>query len=204
MNNAYLITSYFPPISYFNIIQQYNNIFIEAHENYQRQTIRNRCYILTANGVQPLIIPIIKTNNKLITSIEIDYSTPWVSKHLHAIRSAYGKTPFFPYFYEIIESELKNKHASLFALNYSLLNACLNFLKIDKTISTTSTYEKQIINGTDFRSYFSKKQMPFLPDYKPNTYIQAFSDRFPFFSDLSIIDLIFNTGFEATLHFKPI
>ncbi|NPA68875.1 MAG: WbqC family protein, partial [Chlorobi bacterium] len=46
-NKVVLSTAYFPPVSYFEIILKSKEVFIEQHENYTKQTYRNRCEILS-------------------------------------------------------------------------------------------------------------------------------------------------------------
>ena len=200
MNDSLLISAYFPPISYFSIIKYSKHIIIEAMENYQRQTIGNRCHIQTSNGLQTLSIPIKKDKDKLITSVKIDYSTPWNYKHAHAIRSAYGKTAFFPYYYDELVSPLFEKHETLFELNQVIIEKCIKFLQLNKSLQLTKYYSIKHDDLNDLRNDFSKKKPPFTKNYQQKTYIQTFSDRYPFMSDLSILDLLFNTGLEANLY----
>jgi hypothetical protein len=198
--NTILITSYYPPISYFSAIFNSDVVFIEKYENYDRQTIRNRCYILSANGVQALSVPVIKTEEKLITSVKIDYSNKWNHKHAYAIRSAYGKSPFFVYYYEQLVEPLFKNYETLFELNNEILNICLQILKINKLLYFTETYLKNYEYVNDYRSILTKKKPPFLTSYyESKPYNQVFSDRFQFIADLSILDLIFNVGYEAKL-----
>lgn len=197
MNDSLLITAYFPPVSYFFCIKNSENIFIEAQENYQRQTIRNRCHIQTANGIQTLSIPIQKDEEKSITFVKIDYSTPWNYKHAHAIRSAYGKTAFFPYYYDELVSPLFQKHETLFELNQVIIEKCMKFLQLNKILQLTKEYSTSHPDLNDLRNVFSKKNPPYVQNYNQKKYIQAFCDRYPFMSDLSILDLIFNVGHEG-------
>ena len=41
-----LSTAYFPPAEYFSLLAAAENVEIEKHENYLKQTYRNRCMIL--------------------------------------------------------------------------------------------------------------------------------------------------------------
>lgn len=200
MIDSLLITAYYPPISYFSCIKNSDSIYIEAKENYQRQTIRNRCYIQTSNGIQMLSVPIKKNIDKSITSIKIDYSTPWNYKHAHAIRSAYGKSPFFIYYYEELISPLFEKYETLFQLNQAIIEKCIKLLQLNKKIQFTKEYLSDYIGMSDLRSNFSKKKGPYIQNFNSPKYIQTFSDRFPFMYDLSVLDLIFNTGKEAILY----
>ena len=54
---------YFPSVAFFKTIFQYQSIELEACENFQKQTYRNRCYILTSNKVDLLSVPVLGGNN---------------------------------------------------------------------------------------------------------------------------------------------
>ena len=87
---------YLPCIAYFSCINRYHHLILEVHENYEKQSYRNRCYILSANKVLPLSVPVHRGKGKKPTKdIRIDYSQKWVNNHWRAIKSAYGKAPFF-------------------------------------------------------------------------------------------------------------
>jgi len=96
--------AYFPPVQFFKTILFSQNIYIEANENYLRQTYRNRCNILSCNGVLHLIIPIIKSESikQNILDVKIDNSVKWQNLHIKSIISAYRKSPYFQYYSDII------------------------------------------------------------------------------------------------------
>jgi hypothetical protein len=195
-----LSTAYFPPIQYFQELIGTDNITIEACENYSRQSYRNRCNILSCNGILPLIIPVKKgtTIKEKITNIKIDYSVNWQKNHLNAIISAYGKSPFFSYYSEDILEPVKNKYDSLFELNREILKVLFDSIQIKKDIQTTSTYIKKYDESVlDYRNSINPKIKLSSEKTSPKTYIQTFCDRFDFIPNLSILDLIFNIGPET-------
>ena len=59
-----LSTAYFAPIMYFSKLAVYPEIYIEQHENFVKQTYRNRTIILGANGPIPLIVRLRKGADK--------------------------------------------------------------------------------------------------------------------------------------------
>ncbi len=69
--NIILSTAYFPPVSYFYYINNCENIFIEKHEHYQKQSIRNHTIILSSQGIQKIIVQIKRKtySKKLIKNI---------------------------------------------------------------------------------------------------------------------------------------
>ncbi len=72
-----LSTAYWPPVQYFAHIAAAGTVLLEQHENYQKQSYRNRCMIYAANGPTPLIIPVVKLpGGKMpVRDVRIDYAT---------------------------------------------------------------------------------------------------------------------------------
>ena len=105
--------AYFPPVSYFALIAKGmvlspentipSIVYIEACENYQKQSWRNRCEIMAADGPAFLNFPIVHegSHDLPITRIKVDYSTPWVLKTERAISSAYESSAFFDYYKDL-------------------------------------------------------------------------------------------------------
>ena len=97
MSKILLSTAYLPPIEYFATILACDGFELENHEHYIKQSYRNRCKIMTSNGILDLSIPVNKVNGNhtLIKDIRISYLSNWQSNHWRAIESAYNKSPFF-------------------------------------------------------------------------------------------------------------
>ena len=53
-----LTTAFCPPVEYFAVLARYSSVYMEACENYVKQSWRNRCRILTANGPMDLTVPV--------------------------------------------------------------------------------------------------------------------------------------------------
>ncbi len=194
-STALFPTAYFPPIAYFALVKRCNEVAIEACEHFVKQTIRNRAYILSANGVLPMVVPVRRNKQERlpIERLEIDYTTPWQQNHLRAIRSAYGKTPYFEYYFPYFEDTLLSAPKYLLELNTRLTKQLSDFLQIKTKLSNTQQYVKNA--PMDFRSLFTKQNL--FTDFKTPNYFQAFSNKFPFVQNLSALDLIFNMGGES-------
>jgi WbqC-like protein family len=190
-----LSTAYFPTAEYFNLIKNADTVFIEREENYIKQTYRNRCKILTSNGILNLSVPVMKgpAIKSQLKEIEIDYSKRWQQVHFRAITSAYSRSPYFQFYSEHFERILFKNHRFLIDLNDDLLNKCLEFLNIDKCILHTSIFQADRGFPQDFRYRITPKKKP---GFTSRPYIQVFGDS-EFVTDLSILDLLFNTGPEA-------
>jgi hypothetical protein len=61
MSVVLLSTAYLAPVSYYVLLARAGKVVIEQHENYQKQSYRNRCLIAAANGPMVLSIPVKKT-----------------------------------------------------------------------------------------------------------------------------------------------
>jgi len=191
LKEVLLPTAYLPPAGYFSLIAGAEKLLIEKQENYIKQTLRNRCSILSANGPVSLSVPV-KKGDSLKTSIKdaaIDYSKRWQQVHVRAIGAAYGRSPYFQFYSAEFEKTILKRHKYLIDLNDELLSRCLEILKIKTPVLSTSYFLNPGNAENDFR-YKS------LPVAESRSYIQVFPSE-EFINGLSIIDLIFNVGPEA-------
>ena len=93
-----LSTAYFPPLQWFALAARSKQASVEACERYQKQTYRNRCYILGPQGVQMLQVPVLHGGSWDICDVLVDYSTPWVVRTQRALDTAYENSAFFEYY----------------------------------------------------------------------------------------------------------
>jgi hypothetical protein len=130
-----------------------------------------------------------------IKEVEISYDESWSLKHLHSIRSAYGKSPFFDYYYPEVERILSRKWTFLFDLNTASSEFILSALRLDKSIEFTKEYK--VVPG-EGDLVFWKDNIK----YDVPAYTQVWSDRFDFVPGLSCLDLLFCTGPEASQYLQ--
>lgn len=191
MQNVLVELHYMPCVAYFAAIMQSDEIILERHENFVKQSYRNRSHVNTANGLERLIVPLIKPEGKIsITDVRIDYSQKWLNNHWRTIQSAYGKAPYFEYYSDDLHNILFKNTTYLYELNLSLLTLCLSWLKCTVPVKESLTYEKETtLPILDLRSAIHPKKednLTFIP------YTQVFGNKFV--PNLSIIDLIFCLG----------
>lgn len=207
--------AWFPPVSYFALIAKGmvlspentvpSVVYIEACENYQKQSWRNRCRILAADGPAYLNFPIVHegSHELPITKIKVDYSTPWVLKTKRAIASAYESSAYFDYYKDELFSILDSRPETLFELDMRIIRFFLSKTGIAADIRLTDTFQPS--SGVDdYREILHPK--------RPNTvlkdmglekpYFQVFARKYGFTSDLSIMDLLFNEGPDSILYLK--
>jgi hypothetical protein len=194
---AILSTAYLPNIQYCSKLVKHDNIVIEQHENFLKQTYRNRCEIATCNGKLALSIPVIaaRTHTTRIREVLIDNTETWQRKHIQAITSAYKNAPFFDYYSDEIFSILNTPETHLFTLNYKLITRLKALIGIERKILLSESFTLPG-NVNDFRySIHPKKQMQKADShYIENRYYQVFENKHGFLPNLSIIDVIFNEG----------
>jgi len=189
-----LSTAYLPPVSWFRVALQASELMIEAYETYPKQTYRNRCQLITANGIIALSIPVkkIRGEKKMIQDIEIFYDEPWQRLHWRTIDAAYSNSPFYLYYKDELMPFYEKKYRFLLDYNMMISEALFRLLGYSSDLQLTSTYHHQAEGCTDMRNSFSPKDKANVSHFNP--YHQVFEERHGFVPDLSIIDLLFNEG----------
>ena len=222
-----LTTAYFPPIEYFAVMARDmgvsknsfwgtpddiipSSVYIEACENYQKQSYRNRCHFYADNGRQILSFPIVHTNgshnNIPVRDVRIDYSVDWVTRHERAIVSAYRTSAYFDYYCDELFAILDSRPERLFDLNMRILE-----FFIEKTGLAVNLHETEVfcppgtgIYGEDFREKIHpKRRNTILAGLKlEKPYFQVFAGKYGFIPNLSIMDLLFNEGPDSIVYLK--
>jgi len=196
-----LSVAYFAPIQYYSCLVRYEHVVIERHENYSKQSYRNRCAIYTANGLLDLVVPVTKSGKPKIpvTEVEISYDTLWQKLHFKAIESAYRRSPFYEYYIDELMVFFNCRHRYLYEFNMQIMRTVCGLMKIPFCAQESRGYMKADEGIIDLRNRIHPKQnqqhvnLGFdLPHYT-----QVFAGKWGFKPNLSILDLLFNTGPEA-------
>ena len=169
---------------------------MEACENYQKQSWRNRCRILTANGPEALNVPVVHENGTFslpIKEIRVEYTTPWVQRTERAVESAYSSSPFFIYYKDELFAILDSHPATLWELNRRIIDFFCAKIGIAPEIRETTLF-----NPAETTDIHPKRANTILRDLGPERpYWQVFREKFGFVPGLSIMDLLFNEGPES-------
>ena len=188
--------SYLGPVAYYSAILQSEEIFIETKEHFIKQSCRNRCTIMGANGTQTLTIPKERksSDKTLISDISISNQVNWQKSHWQSIVSAYNSSPFFEYYKDELFPFYNTKHSTLFDFNLKLSKTILELMQVEKKLNFTSKFQKES-NRLDFRSskFILKNQ---------EEYQQVFCEKYSFIPNLSILDVLFNLGPETTSYLE--
>lgn len=200
MQTVLISSFYLAPIEYYSKLFHAEQAVIEIHDNYQKQSYRNRCIIAGANGATALSIPIEKpaTEKCLMQDIRISNHGNWRHLHWNAILSAYNSTPFFQYYEDDFRPFFEKKYIFLHDFNEELRRLICRLIGITTPISYSEKFITQIT--TEFFDYRETIHPKRPSDFVTKPYYQVFREKHGFLPNLSIIDLLFNMGNETRLH----
>ncbi len=189
---------YLPPVAFFSELLQYkNNFLIEQKEHFPKQTYRNRAQIYSPDGALTLVVPVEKgsKNHRLVKDVKISYDFNWQRLHWLSLECCYRSSAYFEYYEaDFAPFYTEKKFDFLFDYNEALLQLLLKSLKIKTEVNFTTEYLTDP-PGADFRKNINPKQAY---DAQQKTYFQVFDDRQGFLKNLSIVDLLFNQGPNAS------
>ena len=142
---AILSSAYFAPIQWYQKVNRYDEIVLEKHDNFIKQTFRNRCVIAAANGPLALTIPVERPSGghlskSLMKDIRISDHDNWRHSHWNALQSAYGESPFFEYYADDLRLFFEKKWTFLFDFNLDICLKTCELIDIEPTISVTDKY----------------------------------------------------------------
>ena len=190
---ALFSTAYWAPVSYFMRVRQYESLCIEQHERYQKQSYRNRCTILSANGPLHLTIPVLRPHDVSIREARIDYAKPWQQMHWRAIEAAYGASAYFDEFAGDVQALYLKETPFLFDLNLQSFEIAQSLLGERFSLRLSEDFAP-VGREADFRFSIHPKEKNEPQGLVLFLYFQVFATKFGFTPNLSVLDLIFNQG----------
>lgn len=197
--SALIHPTYFPSIAHWVVIAQHQEqLVIEAHDNYQKQTYRNRTYIYSPNGKQLLSVPVRHTKStgqQKYSDVIIEDNFDWKKQHWKSIETAYRTSPYFEFYEDDLVPFFKKKHSSLFEMNIESMKIVADCMQLEPfSYELTKDFKNTHASKLDKRLLVSAKTKQ---DDHFNTYVQVFDNKHGFIPNLSILDLLFNEGPNA-------
>lgn len=208
MKTVILSSAYFAPVQWYQKLNRYENIVIEQHDNFIKQTYRNRCVIATTQGLQALTIPVERPSDARLDKTQLkdicisDHGN-WRHLHWKALLSAYGESPFFEYYADDIRPFFEKKWKYLLDFNMEINQKMMELLDIEKgSLSLSNEYSSYEgdCDTVDFREVIRPKHPGEDKEWQPKKYYQVYQQKFGFQPNLSILDLLFNEGNEAVYY----
>lgn len=170
---------------------------VELQENYQKQSYRNRCYILSADGPQMLQVPVVHGASWRMADVRVDYATPWVVRTQRALDTAYETAAYYEYYRDEVFALLDARPETLWELNLSTTRFLLGKMGVTAELVPSARFAIPGSVADDYRyGVHPKRDDTVLRDLgleKP--YYQVFRERMGGFTPrLSGLDLLFNEG----------
>lgn len=199
-----LSTAYFAPVAYYALLFHEQDIVIEAHENYNKQSYRNRMFIGTNQGPLALSVNVEKGYETKCPIQEVRLSShgDWLHQHEIALMSNYGSSPFYEYYIDDILEVLRSEEQTLFGLNEKIRERICELIGFSAKVRYSDQYlRNDSENFRDLRNTLHPKKniLESVPEFVANPYYQVFGQKQTFMPNLSVLDLLFNLGPESIL-----
>lgn len=198
-----LSSAYLAPVQYYAHLYAADAVVEDRYEHYTKQTYRNRAYIATPDGPQPLTIPVVRSGATHTATRDIRISDHGNWRHLHwnALVSAYENSPYFEYYADDFRPLYEKPFDFLVDFNEALEHTILDLLSLDKPITLSDSYVAEPgADVLDLRTVISPKVPEGAdPLFQAHPYYQVFAERTGFLPNLSMVDLLFNHGNESRL-----
>lgn len=217
---AVLQSNYIPWKGYFDIINDSDLFIFYDDVQYTKNDWRNRNIIKTKNGVEWITVPVGQRIDRTIKEVKIDNNL-WQIKHWKTISLSYSKAPFFnnyKVFFEYVY--LEKKWVSLSEMNQFMIKEISEkFLGIKTKFEDSGKYElkgaslERLIDilkkseadyytsGPAAKAYIDEerfKKEKIILNYKDYSKYPVYNQiHGEFTHNVSILDLLFNTGTDA-------
>ena len=223
---AVVQSNYIPWRGYFDLINSVDEFILYDDVQYTIRDWRNRNVIKTSSGPLWLTIPV-EVKGKYFQKIkDTRISDPtWRRRHWASIMHSYSRAKYFPMQKELFkELYLQADDELLSQINYRFIVAICRILGIRTTISWSMDYElvgdkterlvhlckqagaTKYFSGPAAKDYLNEdlfQREAIAVDYIDYTGYPEYRQLYPpFESRVSIIDLIFNEGPDATRYMK--
>lgn len=223
---AVVQSNYIPWKGYFDLINSAHEFILYDDVQYTRRDWRNRNIVKTPTGPLWLTIPV-EVKGKYSQPIKdtVISDSRWNRNHWKTVVYCYAAAKYFSLYRESLEDlYLNTNETSLSRINYRFLKAICRLLGIDTKLAWSMDYElkgdkterlvslcKQAgatnyLSGPAAKTYLNEElfrqeniSVSYMDYSGYREYIQLYP---PFQPHVSIIDLIFNEGPNATKYMK--
>lgn len=176
---------YFGPVKFWAMLLS-NPAVCTLLAPFKKQDFLNRTIILGPNKIQTLTVPCsLKEKGQTLPDTPVVYREKWPLIHTRSLTAAYGKSPYFEYYWPEIEPIILSGEPNLGSLNLATLRVISRLIKIPVETDNHLQYQ-----------YF-EEMSEIETQTSMEVYQQVFSERYPFTGNLSILDVLFNLGPET-------
>jgi hypothetical protein len=216
-------SNYIPWKGYFDMIRSVDEFVLYDDVQYTRRDWRNRNKVKTPQGLKWLTIPVTAEYYQPIREVEAAEEN-WNLNHWQIIRHSYKQAAGFDAWAEPLEAlYVSATHKRLSEINYHFLNGINNMLGIDTPLTSSSVYRLEdgkterllsicmqagasvYLSGPAAKGYLQEE----LFEQQGISVEWMKYDQYPVYPQLhgefthqvSILDLMLNTGYEAAAYF---
>ncbi len=225
---AIIQSNYIPWKGYFDIINMSDEFILFDEAQYTRRDWRNRNKIKTPHGVMWLTIPVKVKGlyHQRISETEV-MDKRWGREHWKTLRHTYGRAAFFDQyapFFEELYLTVSEEETFLSQINYRFLRAICDLLGIRTPLTWSHDYElldgktervlglclqvgaTVYLSGPSAKAYLDEAQFEAVNmrvEYMDYSGYPEYRQLYPPFEHaVTILDLIFNEGPNATRFMK--
>jgi hypothetical protein len=177
------------------------NVYLFSCDRFDKAGFSNRYIIVGSNGLIQLSIPLAGGRNQkeLFKDVRISYRENWQLRHWRTLEACYNKSPFFEFYRDDLKQLFFKQEKFLFDWNVAMLLWLKKVLKFPAIITVTKICPE---GAEDARGKL--KPSNFQDQNFPIRYPQVFEARIGFKKNVSILDLLFNTGRQASEFLKKL
>ena len=192
---AILPPQYCGQVGYYALMASYPRAVLDLAMPYdKRRKSAHRCSIADVRGPLTLTVPIEKAHRGMTwADVRVSSHAGWWSDHAVSLESAYGRTPYFEFYYDRFKPLLAPPAPGLTVgdLDRALDQIIRQILGLDTEVTYSVEEQPDAIDDYRRQTNFDIENAP--------AYYQVRADRLGFIPNLSILDLIFNLGPESPL-----
>lgn len=207
---------FLPWLGYFDKIERSDTFVFLDDVQFKKNEWQNRNKIKTFENWQWLTVPVNHKFLQKIKDVQINNTTQWRKKHLHALKTNYSKARYFNNYFDFFEQTYSQEWKALSDINIYFIKYLIEALGFtNKKIVKASDFQfkegrdERLIDickhfggdiylsgegGQDYLDLdkFEREGIKVIyQNYKHPVYTQQFGHFIP---NLSIIDLLFNCG----------
>jgi hypothetical protein len=222
---AILQSNYVPWKGYFDMIASVDEFIVLDDVQYTKNDWRNRNKLKTPSGPKWITVPVITADRwgQTIREAEIQPS-PWAKDHWHSIEANYHRAPFFAEVADLIAPVYADPPPHISELNRRLINIVTVFLGIKTKVTDCADYDlpagknervlalcqqagaETYVSGPAAKAYLDENlfrehgiEVEWFGYKGYPEYPQLWG---PFEHAVSVLDLMFNTGPNASRYFR--
>lgn len=219
-------SNYIPWRGYYDFIDDVDLFIFHDDLQYTKNDWRNRNKIKTGRGTVWLTVPVhYGSTAQLICETTIDRAQRWSEKHINQFKQWYAKAPFFSSYSDELFGMLAQPYSTISDLNIALTRWIMGKLEIRTPTRLSSEFGAQgrrterllhllakaggrcYLSGPSAKAYLDESRFEEAgirleyKSYEYAPYPQLWGD---FVGDVTVLDLLFNTGPDARRFLKSL